>query len=50
MSRKLLAERGVQVDHVTIYRWCGGSPRYWARPPGLADTLLVTAGRSTRRT
>jgi transposase-like protein len=26
---ELLAERGVQVDHVTIYRWSGGSPRFW---------------------
>jgi IS6 family transposase len=24
---ELLAERGVDVDHVTIYRWCSASPR-----------------------
>jgi len=24
---ELLAERGIEVDHVTLYRWCSGSPR-----------------------
>ena len=24
---ELLAERGVAVDHVTIYRWCTSPPR-----------------------
>jgi transposase, IS6 family len=24
---ELLAERGIAVEHVTIYRWCSGSPR-----------------------
>jgi transposase-like protein len=24
---KLLAERGVEVDHVTVYRWVSGSRR-----------------------
>jgi hypothetical protein len=46
---ELLAERGIQVDHVTIYRWWCGSRRCWLRPPGPAATVLGTAGRSTRR-
>ena len=24
---ELLTERGITVDHVTIYRWCSASPR-----------------------
>lgn len=24
---ELLAERGIDVDHVTVYRWCTGSLR-----------------------
>jgi hypothetical protein len=24
---ELLAERGIAVDHMTIHRWCSGSPR-----------------------
>jgi transposase-like protein len=47
---ELLAERGVEVDHVTVYRWVGGSRRYWQTPPGPAGTRLVIAGRSTRPT
>ena len=45
---ELLAERGIEVDHVTIYRWVQRSPRCWPRPPARAGRLLVTAGRSTR--
>jgi transposase-like protein len=48
--QELLAERGVQVDHVTVYRWCSGSRRCWPRPPGPAGTRSATAGRSTRPT
>ncbi len=25
--KELLAERGIEVDHVTLYRWVHGSPR-----------------------
>jgi transposase, IS6 family len=31
---ELLAERGVEVDHVTIYRWSSGSPPYSPTLPG----------------
>ena len=31
---ELLAERGIDVDHVTVYRWGSGSPRCWPTPPG----------------
>ena len=42
---ELLTERGVDVDHVTIYRWCSGSRRWWPRPLGPAATPSVTAGK-----
>jgi transposase-like protein len=45
---ELLTERGVEVDHVTIYRWGLRSHRCWPTPPDRADTPSVTAGRSTR--
>jgi hypothetical protein len=45
---ELLAERGVEVDHVTIYRWVQGFTRCWPRLPGPAAMLSVIAGRSTR--
>lgn len=41
---ELLAERGITVDHVTVYRWCSGSPRSSSRLPGRAGTLLRTGG------
>jgi transposase, IS6 family len=41
---ELLAERGVQVDHVTVYRWV----QRFTPLLGRAGMLLVTAGRSTR--
>ena len=41
---ELLTERGVDVDHVTIYRWCSGSRRWWPRPLCPAATPSVTAG------
>ena len=47
---ELLAERGVTVDHVTIYRWVRRfTPEFIeaARPCG---TLRVTGGSSTRPT
>jgi transposase-like protein len=45
--KQLLAERGVQVDRVTIYRWVQRFTALLARPPGAAATRSVTAGRST---
>jgi transposase-like protein len=39
---ELLAERGVEVDHVTIYRWCGDSRRSWPRRRGRAGTRSAT--------
>ncbi len=51
---ELLAERGVEVDHVTVYRWVrrfapllAEAARPWRR--GRAGTASVTAGSSTRR-
>ena len=41
---ELLAERGIEVDHVTVYRGCSGSRRYWPRSPGPAGTLWEIAG------
>jgi transposase, IS6 family len=47
---ELLAERGIEVDHTTIYRWVQRFTPLLPRPPDHADTLSVTAGRSTRPT
>jgi hypothetical protein len=47
---ELLAERGIEVDHTTIYRWVRRFTAYSARLPGPADMPLVTAGRPTRPT
>jgi transposase-like protein len=47
---ELLAERGIEVDHVTIYRWVQRFTRCWPTPPGSPGTRQVTAGSSTRRT
>jgi hypothetical protein len=46
---ELLAERGMQVDHVTIFRGGSGSRRCSPRPPDPAGMVSATAGRSTRR-
>jgi IS6 family transposase len=43
-----LAERGIHVDHVRIYRWIQRFTPCWPRPPGPAATPSVTAGRSTK--
>jgi hypothetical protein len=48
--QELLAERGVTVDHVSIYRWCSVSPRSSSRLPGRAGTLLVTGDSPMRPT
>jgi transposase-like protein len=45
---ELLTERGVEVDHVTVYRWVLRSRRCWLRPPGPAGTPWEIAGRWTR--
>jgi transposase-like protein len=45
---ELLAERGIEVDHVTVYAGSCGSRRYRARRPGPAGTRSGIAGRQTR--
>ena len=46
---ELLAERGVEVDHTTLFRWVGpGSPHCSSRRPGHAGTPLGIGGLSTR--
>jgi transposase-like protein len=45
---ELLSERGVEVDHVTVYRWVLRFTPLLARPLGRAGTPSVTAGRWTR--
>jgi hypothetical protein len=45
---ELLAERGVEVDHVTIYGGCCGSRRCWLMPPDPAVIVLEIAGPWTR--
>src|SRR5437879_1521684 len=47
---ELLAERGIEVDHVSIYRWSSDSRRSSRRPPGLDSTLSGIAGTSMRPT
>jgi len=43
--KELLTERGVEGDHVTVYRWVQRFTRCWSRPPGRAGTPSVIAGR-----
>ena len=45
---ELLADRGIEVDHVTIYRWVQRFTPLWPRPPGPAGMPLGTIGRLTR--
>jgi transposase, IS6 family len=47
---ELLAERGIEVDHVTIYRWVLRFTPCWPTLLGRAGMPSVTAGRSTRPT
>ncbi len=47
---ELLAERGIEVDHVSIYRWCSGSSRSSRRRLGLDSTSSGIAGMSMRPT
>jgi hypothetical protein len=43
-----LAERGIKVDHVTVYRRCSGSPHCWPMPPDSLAAHLAIVGSSTR--
>src|SRR5829696_7689769 len=45
---ELLAQRGIEVDHVTIIDGCSGSRHCWLTQPGPVATPSATAGRSTR--
>jgi transposase-like protein len=47
---ELLAERGISVDHVTIYRWVQRFSPSSSRRPGRAATLPVTGGLPARAT
>ena len=47
---ELLAERGITVDHVTIYRWVQRFTRNSSRRPGRAVTHPGTVGSPTRPT
>ena len=47
---ELLAERGIEADHVRVPRWCSSSRRYWRRPPAHAGTPWEIAGPGTRPT
>jgi transposase, IS6 family len=47
---ELLTERGVQVDHVTIYRWVQRFTPLLAELPDRAGTPSATAGSWTRPT
>ena len=47
---ELLADRGIEVDHVTVYRWVQRFTPLLAEAAGPAGTPSATAGRSTRPT
>ena len=47
---ELLAERGITVDHVTIYRWVQRSRPSSSRRPGTADMRPETGGSPMRHT
>jgi transposase, IS6 family len=47
---ELLAERGIEVDHVTVYRWVQRCTPCWPGPPGPAGMPWVTAGGWMRPT
>jgi IS6 family transposase len=46
---ELLAERGIEVDHITVYRWVQRFTRCSPTPPGRAGTPPGTGGSSTKR-
>jgi transposase-like protein len=45
---ELLTERGIQIDHVTVYRWVQRFTSLLAEAARPAAILSATAGRSTR--
>ncbi len=47
---ELLAERGIAVDHVTIYRWGKHSRRSSSTPPDRPATRAAIVGSSMRPT
>jgi transposase-like protein len=47
---ELLVERGVEVDHVTVYRWVQRFTPLLADAARSAATRRVTGGTSTRPT
>jgi transposase-like protein len=47
---ELLGERGIEVDHVTIYRWVQTFTPELSRLHDRAGTLAVTGGSSTKPT
>ncbi len=47
---ELLAERGMEVDHVTVYRWVQTSRRSSSTRPDRPAMLSVIGGSSTRPT
>jgi hypothetical protein len=49
-AEELLAERGIEVDHVTVYRWSSGSRRSSPRQLGPAGTWSEIGGASMRPT
>ena len=47
---ELLAERGIEVDHTTLFRWVMRfTPLFTPRRPGRAGTRLGTGGSPTKR-
>jgi hypothetical protein len=45
---ELLGERGIEVDHVTLYRWCNTSRPCWSTRPGRDGIRSAAAGSSTK--
>ena len=46
---ELLGERGIEVDHVMLYRWVQHFTPLAVEAAGPCDTQPVSAGSSTRR-
>jgi transposase-like protein len=46
---ELLAERGIDVDHVSVYRGCSASRHFSRMPRGRADMRSVILASWTRR-
>jgi transposase-like protein len=45
---ELLAERRIEVDHVTVFRRCSGSHHSWPMLRDRVDPRLATVGLSMR--